>query len=202
MGPGSCTVYFTNTDTGYAVGFCGNSVLKTTDGGVTWTNQISVSSGSLHSVHFPDPNVGFTVGWDGEIIRTLNSGTTWDFLTSGTSNQLNSVFFINADTGYVVGNNGIILKTENGGGFPVGIDSHNPIADFLNIYPNPTNGIFTLETSLSGHLTLMDLKGLIIREEDVIGGKSSIDIRPLTSGVYILKFSYEGTTAIRKVVKW
>jgi len=39
-------------------------------------------------------------------------------------------------------------------------------------------------------------------EQDIIGSKALIDIRPFISGVYILKFSHEGTTAIRNVVKW
>jgi len=178
------------------------TILKTNNGGTNWVVLSGTTDYSLNSVKFPVANIGYAVGANGEIIKTINGGSNWTNQTSGTSYNLRSVYCINADTGYVVGNHGTILKTTNGGGFPVGIDNHNPNANFLNIYPNPTNGIFTLETNAPGHLMISDFIGHIIREQDLTGKESLIDIRLCKSGVYILKLSYEGTTAIRKVVKW
>jgi photosystem II stability/assembly factor-like uncharacterized protein len=108
------SVYFTDANTGYAVGDSG-TIIKTADGGASWTEQISPTDSVLVSVCFPDANIGYVVGLGGNIIKTINGGTTWISLLSGTTNTLTSVFFTDPNTGYVVGYDGIILKTVDGG---------------------------------------------------------------------------------------
>ena len=90
-------------------------IVRTTNGGVNWTSQVSGTTSDLYAVDFVDGSNGWAVGVNGTIIRTLNGGTTWTTQTSGTTNTLNSVHFINSTTGYAVGNSGTILKTTNGG---------------------------------------------------------------------------------------
>ena len=108
------SVYFTDSNTGYAVGMSG-TILKTTNGGNNWTAQSSGTSFSLSSVYFSDADTGYAVGVPGIILKTTNGGNNWTSQTSGTVNNLYSVFFTNANTGYAVGQNGTIIKTTNGG---------------------------------------------------------------------------------------
>ncbi len=108
------SVYFTDANTGYATSYNG-TILKTTDGGITWTAQSSGTYDYLISVFFTDTNTGYAVGDGGTILKTTNGGTDWIVQTSGTTNGLMSVYFTDANTGYAVGYNGIILKTTNGG---------------------------------------------------------------------------------------
>lgn len=62
-------VYFIDNSIGYAVG-AGGTILKTTDGGLSWINQISNTIRSLNSVHFPvDANIGYVVGDSGPNIK-------------------------------------------------------------------------------------------------------------------------------------
>ena len=49
-------------------------ILKTIDGGNTWTNQFTLNSYNLNSVFFINMNVGFAVGNIGTIIKTKNGG--------------------------------------------------------------------------------------------------------------------------------
>lgn len=106
-------IQFIDNNTGHAVGGSGR-VLKTTNGGSTWTNQTSGGT-NLNALHFPDASTGYAVGSAGQISKTTNGGTTWTTLESGNTSVYNSVFFTSATTGVLVGNMGTIKKTTNGG---------------------------------------------------------------------------------------
>jgi len=105
--------YFTDVNTGYAVGEGGN-IIKTTDGGVTWTSKNSGTSNTLKSIIFVNSTLGYAVGDSGTICKTTDGGTTWTH-SNITTNSLNSVYFTDANTGYTVGLNNTIFKTTNGG---------------------------------------------------------------------------------------
>jgi photosystem II stability/assembly factor-like uncharacterized protein len=107
-------VSFTDANTGTAVGFPG-TILRTTNGGASWTAQTSGTPNHLYGVSFTDANTGTAVGSAGTIIRTTNGGATWVTQTSGTTIDLYGVSFTDANTGTVVGGNGTILRTTNGG---------------------------------------------------------------------------------------
>jgi photosystem II stability/assembly factor-like uncharacterized protein len=113
--PNMNAVFFITTTTGWAVGD-GGMVFKTTDGGVTWTQQTSGVVTNLYDVFFSDSTHGWAVGAAGTIIATTNGGTTWATQTSGVSTDLNAVYFISNTNGWAVGDSGVILVTTNGGG--------------------------------------------------------------------------------------
>lgn len=109
------SVFFIDSNTGYLVGAgLSGAIQKTTDGGLTWTTQVSGTSNALNGSFF-NGSTGFVVGANGAIRKTTNGGTTWTGLTSPTSETLIKVFFTDANTGYAVGLNGTIIKTTNGG---------------------------------------------------------------------------------------
>jgi photosystem II stability/assembly factor-like uncharacterized protein len=89
-------------------------LMKTVNGGITWTYLSSGTSYSLSSVYFPDFNTGYAAGAKGTILKTINGGVTWTTLSSGTTNDLTSVFFTDVNTGYVAGSR-VLLKTIDGG---------------------------------------------------------------------------------------
>jgi len=107
-------VKFINTQTGSAVGY-GGTILRTTNGGTSWTSQTSGTIEHLFGVYFTDVNVGTAVGNDGTILKTLNGGTNWNTQTSGTTERLYSVYFPDVNNGTIVGQDGTILRTTNGG---------------------------------------------------------------------------------------
>jgi photosystem II stability/assembly factor-like uncharacterized protein len=97
-----------------AVGDLG-TILRSTDGGATWTPQPSVTSEDLLAVIFPDSHAGWAVGDSGTILRTGNGGATWDPQPSGSSDDLWGVTFPNTQAGWAVGVHGSILHTADGG---------------------------------------------------------------------------------------
>jgi photosystem II stability/assembly factor-like uncharacterized protein len=103
-----------DTNTVVAVGTFG-TLLRSTDGGVTWKQQMIGTTHHLNGVSFGDANSGAAVGSYGVILHTTNAGATWVAQSSGTSEFLNGVCFTDAWTGTVVGSKGTILRTTNGG---------------------------------------------------------------------------------------
>src|SRR5262249_42734877 len=117
------------------IGDClGGVILRTTDGGATWTEQLNISldfdgfslDPQLFGVSFTDANTGTVVGSNGTILRTTDGGITWRAQSSGTTYNLLGVSFTDADNGTVVGwgykhipgltfPNGTILRTTDGG---------------------------------------------------------------------------------------
>ncbi len=110
-------VFFINDQTGWVVGE-GGTILKTINGGTTWTAQRSTTRITLHAVHFVNPLQGFAVGGTFEsamILATNDGGTTWRRQLAPSDDILYSVFALSPQVCYAVGQGGTILATKNGG---------------------------------------------------------------------------------------
>jgi photosystem II stability/assembly factor-like uncharacterized protein len=74
-------VHFLNKDTGFIAGGNINGfLLKTTDGGLNWNENLTYMS-PLKSTDFINDSVGYAVGY-GPIFQTLDGGETWNELAS------------------------------------------------------------------------------------------------------------------------
>ncbi|HUU85824.1 MAG TPA: YCF48-related protein, partial [Phycisphaerae bacterium] len=70
-------VCFCGEQLGWTVGQPGGYVLRTTDGGATWSPVATGHPLPLFGVHFPDAEVGYAVGEAGSILKTADGGVTW-----------------------------------------------------------------------------------------------------------------------------
>ena len=107
-------VYFTDANTGWAVGLAGQ-IVNTTDGGASWTAQASGTTATLQDVHFTDANTGWAVGSSGTILHTIDGGATWAAQTAAGAHNLDGVYFHDAVNGWIVGYYGVIWNTADGG---------------------------------------------------------------------------------------
>ncbi len=111
---------FPTPDTGYVCGI-GGRILKTTDGGQNYVQQVSnapTSGGNYYfGIHFFDKNKGIAVGSQYMISRTTNGGQTWTTNYSSTASGYSyyDVFFINNQVGWICGSKGNMRKTIDGG---------------------------------------------------------------------------------------
>ncbi len=103
---------FTSISHGWAVGDEG-LVLRTTDGGDTWTDLSWDTSRQLSSVYFRTESNGW-IGAVGVIFRTNNGGLSWTETSPIFYNTFERIDFIDNQTGYSSGWNGL-YKTINGG---------------------------------------------------------------------------------------
>jgi len=113
----------TGTTVGYAVGSDpagGATILKTADGGVTWTPQSAPVLNGLNSVYFTSDDNGYAVGLVGTGIRTTDGGATWTTMTIPGTDILNYISFPdNGQIGYIGVHPrtqaGKVIKTTDGG---------------------------------------------------------------------------------------
>ncbi|MFZ1320199.1 MAG: YCF48-related protein [Ignavibacteria bacterium] len=103
---------FIDEQTGYISGGNSARILKTTNGGVNWEDQvIGVNPlAVIGPLIFVNHNSGFTAG--DENLRTTNGGVNWILNTQGAGIDL---FFPSYVTGYHTSGSGLILKTTNAG---------------------------------------------------------------------------------------
>ncbi|MGH2574754.1 MAG: YCF48-related protein, partial [Ignavibacteria bacterium] len=112
-------VQFVNRYTGWATG-SNNVILKTTNGGMNWFQQMVNLSGpkNLFGLSIIDTNTGYVAGWAETILKTTNGGNNWIVLRDGPigqGNSYNGASFINSQTGWLCGFVGNVLRTTNGG---------------------------------------------------------------------------------------
>src|SRR5260370_34106894 len=95
-------------------------MVRTSDGGATWTSQSSGTYSDLYGVSCPDANTCTAVGHWSEGgaasagLRTTDGGATWTSQSSGTFNPLLGVCFTDTNTGAAVGLSATILRTTDG----------------------------------------------------------------------------------------
>jgi len=191
------------TNAGYAVGSYG-TIIKTIDGGSTWTASSPGQNTGLRAVFFNDDNTGFVAGDSGSILRTTDGGVTWAALYGCTFNLLRSIFFVNSNTGYIAGCGGTILNTTDGGGFGVGIEQ-NIQSNSIEIYPNPANSrvTFSSNSNLPGenNISIFNSTGRqLLSKKFRNQNKIEMDVSQLTKGIYLVKMQTNAGVEARKLV--
>ena len=90
-------------------------VMRTDDGGETWSRIVVPSKLELYHLDFVNSSRGWIVGDGGLILTTQDGGLNWLTQNSRTKKTLFNVDFRDSSEGYAVGETGTILRTENGG---------------------------------------------------------------------------------------
>ena len=57
----------------------------------------------------------------------------------------------------------------------------------INIYPNPSNGIFNIENDNITKIEIFDLVGKLILKQENEFGVSSFDLNQYPAGIYLIK---------------
>lgn len=90
-------------------------ILKTIDGGLSWTEQLAPVKTHMHGLDFFNENIGLMVGENGQVFRTTNGGETWSLIKLPTDKTLRSVQFLNQTRVYIVGESGEVYRSTNSG---------------------------------------------------------------------------------------
>ena len=103
---GLTSMCFPNDSIGYFVGShwpIGGEIWRISDGGSTLTSQNPGAEVMLYSVDFPDPDVGYVVGWGGTILKT-NTGSPPQLLLKVEPSERN-VSQLSGSTYFIVSSN-------------------------------------------------------------------------------------------------
>lgn len=93
-----------------------NTIVTTTDAGLTWLSQPYTYPEWVMGVHFLNRQKGFAVGANGKIFRTLTGGSSWSQVGNIVpQNILRRVAFADEMNGVAVGDIGTIARTTDGG---------------------------------------------------------------------------------------
>lgn len=107
-------VSFADTLTGVAVG-TGGAIVRTTDGGATWSRVTSGTDHHLHGVAFATPDVVYADGDSGVVLRSSDRGLTWGAVTNAFRLTLWGSTFLDERTGIIAGNQGDAVRTTDAG---------------------------------------------------------------------------------------
>ncbi len=118
------------------------TILKSKDGGQTFTRQKTFTRENLYSIFFIGTRCGMAVGTNGTILKTTDCGNTWKKLSSGRKDTLRGISLLSSQSAIAVGDTGTILRTRDGGDTWV----YDPLPGFkpnLNgiSFPTPDFGV-------------------------------------------------------------
>lgn len=106
-------IKFFDANNGYIGG--NTAILKTTDGGDTWTST-SISNFMINSLAFPSATVGYYGANNNIVAKTTNKGVSWVNQNPNASPyRIIALSFPSVTVGYAVGDVGLIRKTIDGG---------------------------------------------------------------------------------------
>jgi photosystem II stability/assembly factor-like uncharacterized protein len=105
------SIHFSDNNNGYAVGD-GGTILKSTNGGLTWQDQSIPGLTPLYDVFVFDQNNVVVVGQGGSIFKTTDGGLSWSSVQSGVSDDLLSVAF-SGNNGVCGGSNQTIIYSTD-----------------------------------------------------------------------------------------
>jgi hypothetical protein len=71
----------------------------------------------------------------------------------------------------------------------------------LNIYPNPSNGLFAFDLSQNSNISIQDVLGKVVMMKNFPIGKQAIDLSEFNGHLYILKVESEGRIKVFKLLK-
>ncbi|MDO9552583.1 YCF48-related protein [Rhodonellum sp.] len=90
-------------------------ILKTIDGGLSWTELEPPTDNKMLAVDFFNQNRGLIVGENGQVYLTTDGGSTWQLKNLATAATLKKVKFLNENRAYIVGEKGEVFRSTNGG---------------------------------------------------------------------------------------
>lgn len=211
-------ILFTSETTGWIVGSnvstdtTSGFVLRTTDGGATWTNVLSGNTPEYDGIYSPDTSIAYIVGDSGTLVYTTDRGNTWkSFYLTHVNQNLSDIWVQDLQHAWIAGTGGTIVSIRsNITGISNGTIPAVP-SDFrlFQNYPNPFNPstIISYQLPVNSHVTLSIYDILGKEVATLVDGKEnagSYAVRfngsYLASGVYFYRLQAENYSQTRKLV--
>ena len=160
-----------------------------------------------------DANGTLTAGWPGTAM-TLDADGYYSYTVTGiTAYPIGIVFNNGAATGTIqtVDLSTSADKCWDAGALSgakylatevicLGTAVKDPTQNNLGIYPNPTHGQLTIETTQKGQVTVYNLQGKMLLQKNLENTAENLDLSAYGKGIYMLRFDGKKGRSFRKVV--
>jgi photosystem II stability/assembly factor-like uncharacterized protein len=142
-------VDFITSTIAYATGIHG-TIIKTTNGGSTWSILNTGTNIDLYHIQFINQNVAIAAGAKGSILKTTDGGTTWIIINTGIISDLTSVHFPTFNIGYATASDGSIIKSADNGNSWTALNSGTTENLKSIFFTSPTTGVAVGGSTISG----------------------------------------------------
>jgi photosystem II stability/assembly factor-like uncharacterized protein len=193
-------------------GFYPTANIKTTNAGMTWSNDTLSFFGLSFAIDFRTYNEGWSASGY-KFLLTTNRGETWIEFETPNSAVVYDLHFTDARNGYAVGGNGVILKLDP---TVVGVKDYVETLDNFLLYqnyPNPfnpsTNIRFQIPEFGFVSLKIYDILGneiAVLINEEMAAGSYEIEFSPESSirypvsGIYFYHLKFDNSFKIKKMI--
>lgn len=180
-------VFFLDDAHGWIVAHQSGAVLRTADGGATWSVQARLEPGFLESVRFVDARMGWICGDRGRLYRTMDGGAIWETLrVGGEGLSLYGIRLLDARRGFLTGvevdpgaMRGVLFETADGGATWTRREDLPPVRGLTDTLAFPTSatgfagGMGALLATRDGGRTWTahDLSGGVVRGLWLVDGR-------------------------------
>lgn len=201
-------VAFLNATTAIAVG--DSTILKSTDGGATWTYVTSPATVVLNGLSFHNATTGFAAG-KGQVLKTTDGGNTWTDIADPVlhTDTQNAVAADGNGDPWVSGVSGTLTTLAS----PTAVQDAQGIPARFALdqnYPNPFNPSTTVSFALPHaarvELAIFNLLGQRVATPvngtlfDAGHHTVRVDARALATGVYLYRLTAGSFVETRKMV--
>ncbi|MCD4729724.1 MAG: T9SS type A sorting domain-containing protein, partial [Bacteroidales bacterium] len=145
-------------------------------------------------------------------IGTFNSGlakfddtnwTTYNTSNSGLhDNSVRSIAIDGNGTKWIGTSAGLAVFNENG--IPVYVKENIKAVENVNIYPNPAYDFFTIELLSNMNISfieIVNIQGIIVKHHKFAINQNTIDVRSLSTGLYIVRMQIDKGIVMKKLIK-
>lgn len=193
---GIIDMVYADATTVFAVG-SEEDILKSTDGGSTWTLNHDGSdpdNDPLLGVHFYDSNFGVVGGMDGKVLVTTDGGSSWSTTQIASSYpSFYAVYCFNSDSVYVGGTDKIIYKSTDGG------------TSWSSVHGGGGSTLYQFAFTANKTGYVSGSSGVILTQEAPLGAEfeadptttcvgSTVDFTDMSSGATTWSWTFEGGT--------
>lgn len=192
---------FTDSLVGFSGGWYSGHLMKTKDGGHTWS-YLAIDNNAMPTVTFIKIFGNSVYAGAGKLFRSDDLGETWkqeQFPTNDPKNPFGiyDMHIFNKDTAIAVGINGMVLINTSAA--LTGIAKNIPVKEAVKIFPNPARNTIVLESLTGGSVQKVEIIDLLGRTVWT-GHQTQMDISGLDPGAYLLRVWTEEGTVTQKII--
>jgi hypothetical protein len=184
------------SQTYYVIGTDTNLCISNTDSAKIYLDDLAIFNVTSTSNNLP-------LGGGTATLTITNSHPSINYYMNGVLTTTTIVISPTVTTNYVFyavnpsGCNHTVYYTQSVGFISVDNQEVDELQkDYFDVYPNPTNGTFTVNLNTKGKQSLQafDMTGNVVLSQTIENGKTTIDASHLAAGIY--NISIKGTSSI------